>query len=248
MGIFRNREDAGRKLAPLVEKYHDDRPIVVALPRGGVVVGEEIARAIEVPLEILVVRKIGAPLQPELGMGAVAEGNVRLFDSRVVDEVGASNEDIERIVAEENAEVARRVRRYRRGRPPRDLTARTVLLVDDGIATGGTARAAIRALRTLGAGRVIVAVPVAAAETIGHIAAEADEVVCLATPQSLWAIGYWYDDFGQVSDQEVVELLERARQREASQAREEMPVAKLAAQEVEEKAVAVRAATVTDPT
>jgi putative phosphoribosyl transferase len=208
MEVFADRQEAGRRLAPLLERYREERPVVLALPRGGVPVGREVARALGAPLDVLVVRKIGAPIQPELGMGAVAEGGARFLDPRVVHAVSATDEEVEQIVAAESAEVQRRVARYRGGRTLPDLTGRTVLLVDDGIATGGTMRAGIRALRSLGAGKIVVAAPVAAAETARTLETEADEVVCLLTPEDLWAIGAWYVDFGQVSDEEVVALLE----------------------------------------
>ncbi len=242
LDVFVDREEAGRRLAPLLDRYRAERPIVLALPRGGVPVGREVARALGAPLDVLVVRKIGAPIQPELGMGAVAEGGARFLDPRVVDAVGAGAEEVEQVVAKESAEVERRVARYRGGRPLPDLTGRTVILVDDGIATGGTVRAAIRALRSFGVGRVVVAAPVAAAETAETLAAEADEVVCLQTPEALWAIGYWYVDFGQVSDDEVIELLEQARR----QAGEEVPVARQAQGRGEdEKVVRIQAGPVT---
>ena len=166
MTAFADREDAARRLVPLVERFRSQDPIVLALPRGGVPIGRVLARALDAPLDVLIVRKVGAPDQPELGMGAVAEGGARFLDPRMIGMVNASNADVEQIARRELAEVERRVARYREGRELPSVQGRTVLLVDDGIATGGTVRAGIRALRSLGAGRVVVVSPVGAAETV----------------------------------------------------------------------------------
>ncbi len=248
MERFLDRSEAGVRLAAALERYRALRPIVLALPRGGVPVGFEVARALGAPLDVLVVRKVGAPYQPELGMGAIAEGGALFLDPALVGAVGASPGDVERIVSREGDEVERRVRRYRKGRPLPDLTARTVLLVDDGVATGGTVRAAIRALRGLGAGRIVVATPIAAAETAERLEREADELVCLELPPALWAIGSWYDQFDQVTDDEVISLLDRARrERQSARASPAKASAGVPASGVEEREIRIEAGAVTLP-
>lgn len=173
--------------------------------------GYEIARALDAPLDVLVVRKIGVPWQPELGVGAVAEGGAVYLAQQMIDVVGLSEGQVWAVVQRERGEVERRVRRFRGSRPPPNLQDRTVILVDDGIATGGTVRAAIQAIRAQIPKKVVLAVPVAAAETVAELAQSADAIVCLYTPSSLYAIGLHYDDFTQVSDEEVVELLQEVR-------------------------------------
>jgi putative phosphoribosyl transferase len=211
---FHDRQDAGRRLAELLTHYRDQQPIVLGLPRGGVPVAYEIALALEAPLDTFVVRKIGAPFQPELGIGAIAEGGVVLLDERA-QRLGITSEEIRQIERMEKAELERRVQRFRGGAPLVPVRGRTVILVDDGIATGGTARAAIQALRQLGVGRLVLAVPVIPAETVESFAREVDELVSLTAPEAMWAIGFWYEDFTQVTDEEVMALLERGRTAQA---------------------------------
>lgn len=208
---FEDREDAGRRLAERLLGYRDERPIVFALPRGGVPVGYEVARSLEVPLEVFVARKLGAPGQPEFGIGAVAVGGVRVLNEEVVRRLGIPEEYVERITAQETAEVERRLGHFRGGRPEPEVRDRATILVDDGLATGVTARAAIKALRLRGPRRLVLAAPVCAAQTAALISPEVDEMVCLETPPDLGAIGFWYRDFSQVPDEEVIELLHRAR-------------------------------------
>jgi putative phosphoribosyl transferase len=216
---FEDREDAGRRLAGRLVRYRDERPIVFALPRGGVPVGYEISRALGVPLEVFVARKLGAPGQPEFGIGAVAPGGVRILNEDVVWRLGIPDDYLERITERETAEVERRLRHFRGDRPEPDVRRRTVILVDDGLATGVTARAAVEALRRLEPRRLILAAPVCAAQTAELLAPEVDELVCLEAPSDLGAIGFWYRDFAQTSDEEVIELLESARR-----VQEERPV------------------------
>jgi putative phosphoribosyl transferase len=216
---FEDREDAGRRLAGRLVRYRDERPIVFALPRGGVPVGYEISRALGVPLEVFVARKLGAPGQPEFGIGAVAPGGVRILNEDVVWRLGIPDDYLERITERETAEVERRLRHFRGDRPEPDVRRRTVILVDDGLATGVTARAAVEALRRLEPRRLILAAPVCAAQTTELLAPEVDELVCLEAPSDLGAIGFWYRDFAQTSDEEVIELLESARR-----VQEERPV------------------------
>lgn len=209
--VFENRAEAGERLARTLEVYRDESPIVYALPRGGVPVGYEISRALGAPLEVIVARKIGAPGQPELGIGAVAAGGVRVLNWPLIERLGVPDEHIEHVAAEETAEAERRTELLRGGRGELDVRGRTAIVVDDGLATGATARAAIEALRHREPRRVVVAVPVCAAQTEEEIQAEVDEMVCLETTEQLGAIGFWYYDFEQVTDEEALELLERAR-------------------------------------
>ena len=207
---LRDRRDAGRRLAERLASLRDERPVLLALPRGGVPVAHEVARALGAPLDVLVVRKLGAPVQPELGIGAIGEGGVRVISSDIVAATHTTNEQLLAVEARERAELDRRARVYRGARPMLPIDGRTVVIVDDGIATGGTARAAIAVARAHGAARVIVATPVAPPDTVALLALEADDVIALATPAGFSAIGQWYDDFSQVSDDEVVELLDAA--------------------------------------
>ena len=208
---FEDRQDAGRRLAERLRGYHGERPVVFALPRGGVPVGYEVARALEAPLDVLVARKLGAPGQPEFGIGAVAPGGVRVLNVEVVRRLGIPEDYVERVTRQETAEVERRLEHFRGERPEPEVRDRSVILVDDGLATGVTARAAIKALRLREPRRLVLAVPVCAAQTARLISGEADELVCLECPSDLGAIGFWYRDFSQVPDEEVIELLERSR-------------------------------------
>lgn len=209
--VFEDRSEAGERLARILERYRDESPVVYALPRGGVPVGYEIARALGAPLEVLVARKLGAPGQPELGIGAVAAGGVRVLNWPLVERLGVPDEHIEQVTADERAEADRRTELLRGGREEIEARGRTAIIVDDGLATGATARAAIEALRQRGPRRIVVAVPVCAAQTEAEIRAEVDDMVALEIPEQLGAIGFWYYDFEQVSDEEALELLESAR-------------------------------------
>lgn len=204
---FVDRRQAGRLLAKQLLPLANERPVVVALPRGGVPVAVEIARALDAPLEILAVRKIGAPGNPELGVGAIAEDGSAALDTGTARRVGMTQELLDATIAREVRELRRRVARYRDGRAPLDVRGRTVIVVDDGLATGLTDLAAVRALRARGARRIVVAVPVGARESVALIAKEADEVVCHTIPRELLGVGRWYQDFSPVSDEEVLELL-----------------------------------------
>lgn len=183
---------------------------MLALPRGGVPVGYEVARALGVPLDVIVVRKLGVPQQPELGMGAVGEGGVTVLDDAIVRAGRVRATELAAVEARERAELERRVTRYRGDRPMLPVEGRTVIVVDDGIATGGTARAALRVAREHGARRVVLAVPVAPPDTLAELAADADEVVTLATPTPFLAVGQWYEHFEQTTDDEVRALLRAA--------------------------------------
>lgn len=210
---FHDRSDAGRQLASLLAAQAPDDPIVLALPRGGVAVALEIALALKAPLDLLLVRKIGVPWQPELAAGALVDADppAVVMNEDVVAATAMSQRDIDAAVERETQEIQRRRTLYRQDRPPPELKGRSAIVVDDGLATGATARAALRALRGKGLQRLIVAVPVAPAETLERLRAEADEVICLATPSPFNAIGLYYRDFHQLSDREVSDALARAR-------------------------------------
>lgn len=208
---FRNRTDAGRRLAEQVRHYELRDPVVLALPRGGVPVAVEVAAALEAPLDVFVARKVGVPGHPERGIGAVAEGGATVMDSFALQVLGLSTTQFDTLVADEEAELDRRVRRYRGTRVLPQLEQCDIILVDDGIATGVTAEAALRALRAHDPGRLLLAVPVCAPGTATRLGTVADEVVCVIAPAEFYAVGEWYDDFGQTSDEEVLQLLERAR-------------------------------------
>jgi putative phosphoribosyl transferase len=209
---FRDREEAGRELGAALRALAGEDPVVLALPRGGAPVALEVARALSAPLDVWIVRKIGVPWHPELGMGAVAEGNYVHLTRDVIGYVGISDDELEKATEQKRREVEERVRKFRAGRPPPELRDRTVIVVDDGIATGGTVRAAIGSIRAHRPKAIVLAVPVAAPDTVKALEAEVDRLVCLATPRDLHAIGLWYEDFGQVSDDEVVRILARARE------------------------------------
>ena len=210
MQQFRDRRDAGRQLAARLGHLRAEHPIVVGLPRGGVPVAFEVARELDARLDVIVVRKLGVPFQPELGMGAVGEGGVRVLNDELVRLAHVSSAEIAAVEAREGREVERRANLYRGGRPMIPLAGRTVIVVDDGIATGGTARAALEVARAHGACRVVLAVPVAPRESVAEMAAVADEVVALATPTPFYAVGQWYAQFSQTPDDEVISLLQAA--------------------------------------
>jgi predicted phosphoribosyltransferase len=208
---FGDRRDAGQKLAVKLSLFGGERCVVFGLPRGGVPVGYEISRALGAPLDVFVSRKLGAPGQPEFGIGAVAVGGVRILNADVIRRLGITDEYVERITAREVAEVNRRLRFFRGGRPEPEVGGRTAILVDDGLATGVTARAAVEGLRLRKPQRLILAAPVCAAQTAELFESRVDQLVCLAAPSDLGAIGLWYRNFEQTTDEEVVELLEKAR-------------------------------------
>lgn len=203
---FADRAAAGRELGRLLAAAALDDPLVLGLPRGGVPVAAEVAGVLGAPLDVFVARKIGAPGRPELGVGALAEGGEPVFDADLLARLGLTVTDLNDTVARERAELDRRVRQYR-GVRTLHLARREVVLVDDGLATGGSARAALRALRSLGAGRLLLGVPVGPPSTLSALAAEADEVVAVLAPARLSSVGEWYDDFTQTSDETVLALL-----------------------------------------
>jgi putative phosphoribosyl transferase len=214
---FRDRFEAGRYLA-FALKHYAGRPnlLVLALPRGGVPVAYEVARALNAPLDVMLVRKLGVPGHEELAMGAIASGGIRVISDDVVRALGLPDRAIATVAAQEEHELRRREHLYRGDRPPPDVRGKTVILVDDGLATGSTMRAAIAALKAQGPERLVVAVPVAAPETCEVIQREVDEVVCALAPEPFLAVGQWYQDFSQISDEEVRQLLRRANESQMS--------------------------------
>lgn len=211
--LFEDRIDAGRQLAAKLSHYAN-RPevIVLALPRGGVPVAYEVAVALKAPLDVFLVRKLGAPSQRELAMGAIASGGVRVLNDDVVNYLGIPEEVIDRVAEEEMRELYRREREYRGARAMENLQDRIVILVDDGLATGSTMRAAIKALHQFKPAKIVVGVPVSAPETCAEFEQEVDEIICVQTPQPFRAVGLWYRDFSQTTDDEVRTLLARANQ------------------------------------
>jgi len=218
---FKNRTEAGRLLAEKLKPYAN-RPdtLVLALPRGGVPVAYEVARALNAPLDIFLVRKLGLPGHEELAMGAIATGGVRVLNSEVVQSLHIPDRMIDAVSAAEQEELSRRERAYRGNRPPIDVRGRTVILIDDGLATGSTMRAAVAALKQRQPARIVVAVPIAPPETCDELRDDVDEVVCAVTPEPFYAVGLWYEDFSQTTDQEVRTLLEKAGQDRSLSARE----------------------------
>lgn len=218
--IFKNRADAGRKLAARLTRYGDREDVLVlALPRGGVPVAYEVAKELKAPLDVFLVRKLGVPGHEELAMGAIASGGVRVVNEELVNYLGIPDEVIDGIAAVEQRELERRAVAYRDDRPPPEVKDRIVILIDDGLATGSTMRAAAASLRLQKPRRIVVAVPVSSPETCDEFRSEVDEIVCAVTPQHFQGVGLWYDDFSQTSDEEVRELLKRAVQREQHVAR-----------------------------
>jgi putative phosphoribosyl transferase len=214
MTLFANRTSAGQALATRLPEYANRDVLVLGLPRGGVPVAYEVAKALNAELDVMIVRKVGAPFQPELALGAVASGGVVVLNEDLI-AFGENEAAVRQHAQEKLREVATRERRFRGDRPPPEIANRTVILVDDGAATGASMIAAVRATRALGARRIVVALPVAPADTCAKLAQDADEVACLAMPEIFRAVGDWYADFSQTEDAEVIELLEKARHRTA---------------------------------
>lgn len=211
---FLNRVDAGRQLAKRLKAYAKEKNVIVlGIPRGGVPIAYEVASELGAPLDVFVVRKLGVPWQPELAFGAIASGGVRILDDEIVESAGISHLEIERVAAREELELQRREEAYRGRRPALALEGKTVILVDDGIATGASTRAAITALRQFNPRRIVLAAPVAPGPTYRRLRGEVDDFVCVETPEAFHAIGEFYDDFSQVADEEVMELLQGGSKR-----------------------------------
>jgi putative phosphoribosyl transferase len=215
MMIFKNRTDAGRKLAAQLTRYADRGDVLVlALPRGGVPVAYEVAKRLNAPLDIFLVRKLGVPGHEELAMGAIASGGVRVINQDIVDYLTIPNRVIDAVAEREQRELERRERAYRDDRTQPDITNHVVILIDDGLATGSTMRAAAASLRLQKPRRIVVAVPVSSPETCDEFRSEVDEIVCAVTPEYFQGVGLWYEDFSQTSDEEVRDLLKRATQQD----------------------------------
>jgi len=209
--VFENRADAGRVLASLLHEFDGRKDVVVlALPRGGVPVGFEVAQAIRAPFDVFVVRKLGVPGQEELAMGAVASGGTVLLNQHVIESLAIRDATIDTVLLRELRELERRELEYREGRPAIDVRGRTVILVDDGLATGSSMRVAASAVKKQNPAAVVVAVPVASASACAELESEVNRVICASTPEPFWAVGQWYRDFSQISDEEVRRLLHRA--------------------------------------
>jgi putative phosphoribosyl transferase len=208
---FKDRRDAGRRLAARLLPLAEERPLVLGLPRGGIPVAEQVAVALGAPLEILAVRKLGAPNNPEYGIGAIAEGGTKVFDQKALALLEINGGELSRIVERETAELRRRVKAYRGDSEPASSRDRTVIVVDDGVATGVTDTAALREVRRHRPRRLVLAVPVCPPDSLARLCDEADDVVCLVAPSSLQGVGQWYSDFGQVSDAQVIAALARTR-------------------------------------
>jgi putative phosphoribosyl transferase len=214
MAYFRDRTDAGRYLARELQRYAGRNDLLVlALPRGGVPVAFEVAQALGAPLDVFIVRKLGLPGYQELAIGAIASGGVRVLNEALIRSAGVSQSDIEATTAAEERELNRRLRRYRGDRPFPEIAGRTVILIDDGLATGSTMQAAVIALRQEQPAAIVVAVPTAPPETCDEFRRLVDDVVCAVTPEPFYGVGLWYQDFSQTTDEEVHDLLERARER-----------------------------------
>jgi len=213
MMSFRNRIDAGRRLALELKEYKGQNIVVMAIPRGGVVLGYEVALELEAPLDIIIPRKIGAPGNPEFAIGAVAEDGTRVLNEETVTMLGVSKGYLERATEEEIVEIKRRIIKYRHEAEPENVAGKIVIIVDDGMATGATMRAAVASMRKRGASRIVVAVPVAPPDTIRELSKDVDKIICPVVYEPFYAIGQFYDDFSQVEDDEVIQLLELARKR-----------------------------------
>jgi predicted phosphoribosyltransferase len=208
--LFRDRREAGKKLGAALGKFAQTDAVVLALPRGGVPVGFEVAQALHAPLDVFVVRKLGVPGQEELAMGAIASGGVRVLNRTIIEGLAISPEQIDAVAAREERELERREHAYRGARGPLEVQGRTAILVDDGVATGSSMRAAVTALRQKGPREIVVAVPVASRYICDELQEESDETLCLYTPLDFFAVGQWYKEFTQISDDEVRALLEQA--------------------------------------
>ena len=208
--IYKDRHDAGRALAEKLKKYADENPVIIGIPRGGVVLGYEVAKALNAPLDIIVARKIGAPQNPELGIGAIAPGKVTILNNELVSMLSVSKQQLERIIEQETSEMNRRINVYRKGLPDLDLNNKTVIVVDDGIATGISTMAAIASIKLSKPKKIILAVPVCPSDSVNKFEENVDEFICLNARADFYAVGQYYDNFEQTTDEEVIDLLQKA--------------------------------------
>jgi len=205
--MFQNRQQAGQKLAKDLQQYRSKKPIILGIPRGGVVVACEVAKALQAPLDVIVARKIGAPLQPEFAIGAIAPGGIRVFNEESVRYFALNKQDLNALVSREQQEMQRRIELYRAGRKKLDLENQIVIVIDDGLATGLTALAAVRSVKKAGAKEIILAIPVAAADTMRNMAHEVDKIIYLSAPEYFGAVSRFYEEFPQTTDEEVITIL-----------------------------------------
>lgn len=210
--FFKDRYDAGRKLAAELIKYKDENPVIVALPRGGVIIGFEIAKLLKAPLDVIVARKIGAPFYPELGIGAIAPNGIKILDKNLIKSLNVSERALEKIIEQETIEMKRRSELYREDATLSDLAGKIVIVVDDGLATGVTARASIMSIKEMLPKKIVLAVPVSPPDTAKEFRKEVDQFICLHEPQEFYAVGAFYEDFRQISDEEVILLLKKAKE------------------------------------
>ncbi|CAL7963830.1 putative phosphoribosyl transferase [Gammaproteobacteria bacterium] len=208
--ILQDRKEAGRKLAEVLSNYMVEKPIILGMPRGGVVVAYEISKALKAPLDVIVTRKIGAPSQPEYAIGAIAPGDIRVFNVEAISSLGLDNTEIKAIVEYEEKEMERRIKLYRSNKPSLNLKDKVVIIVDDGVATGQTAMVAIRSVRKMQPRKIVFACGVCARDAAAMLEQEADKVICLSLPAVFYAVGQWYLDFAQTTDAEVLQLLKSA--------------------------------------
>lgn len=208
--LYKDRKDAGQKLAEKLTKYSKDKPIIVALPRGGVVLGYEVAKKLKAPLDIIVARKLGAPFHPEFGIGAIAPNGVHILNIDLIRSLGVTEHELEKIIERETREMERRLELYRKDSPPLDLNNKTVILIDDGLATGVSTRAAVVSIKQMEPRKIILAVPVSPPDTADQFRKEVDEFICLSEPAGFYAVGAYYENFDQTTDDEVLDLLEKA--------------------------------------
>ncbi len=209
--LYKDRYDAGRQLAEKLLRYKDENPVIIALPRGGVVLGYEVAKMLHAPLDVIVARKLSAPFRPEFGFGAIAPNGIKVLNPESIIYLGLNERDIDEIIRDETVEMNRRIELYRKNSPPIDLNNKTVIVVDDGLATGVSTKAAIMSIKQMNPGKIILAVPVSPPEAADRFRREVDEFLCLNELPGFYAVGAYYDDFEQITDQEVINLIQKAK-------------------------------------
>lgn len=209
--FYKNRQDAGRQLAEKLKQYAVEEPIILALPRGGVVLGYEIAKELKAPLDIVVPRKIGAPNQPEFGIGAIAPNKVQIINEGALKMLGLTENDLKELIEYETKEMERRIKLYRKGLPDINIQGKTVIIVDDGLATGVSTKAALLSIKKMNPKKIILAVPVGPPDTTSRFRQEVDDLICIYEPIDFYAVGGYYEDFSQISDEEVIDLLQKSK-------------------------------------